>query len=138
VDITAKFPPGTTHGGRRGKPDCDICHDIHGFPARFVPRGGITAACADCHAAIAGPHVHEHPASPIEGCSICHDPHGSPNRHQLKLQDEAALCIGCHVQVPQFHLGSSPASPPRFGLGTQCTNCHEAVHGSNLDRSLLR
>jgi hypothetical protein len=40
--------------------------------------------------------------------------------------------------VPAFHGGANLAAPPRFGLDTQCTNCHAAIHGSNFDPLFLR
>jgi len=56
----------------------------------------------------------------------------------LAHQRVAELCFGCHAAVPAFHAGTNPAAPPRFGLDTQCTNCHSAIHGSNFDPFFLR
>ncbi|MDW7983493.1 MAG: cytochrome c3 family protein [Acidobacteriota bacterium] len=72
----------------------------------------------------------EHGSSLVEGCTTCHDPHGSPNRRQLIFQSTADLCHSCHATVPGFHI--------RFRPDTQCTNCHSAIHASNLSPYFLK
>jgi DmsE family decaheme c-type cytochrome len=118
--------------------DCTSCHDPHAPQSRTLLGGFKQQACVSCHPDKEGPFVFEHQASRVEGCTACHSPHGSPNRHLLTHQRTGELCFTCHAAVPQFHSGFAPAGPPRFGLDTQCTNCHVAIHGSNLDPGLLR
>jgi DmsE family decaheme c-type cytochrome len=118
--------------------DCASCHDSHAPQSRSLLGGFRQQACAECHLDKLGPFVFEHQASRVEGCIACHSPHGSPNRHLLNHQSTGELCFTCHANVPQFHSGFAPVGPPRFGLDTQCTNCHVAIHGSNLDPGLLR
>jgi DmsE family decaheme c-type cytochrome len=137
-DVLAAFDFNERHRLREGALECVSCHDPHAMPTRSLLGGFKQEQCIDCHEDKGGPFVFEHPASRVEGCTACHTPHGSPNRHLLATQRVAELCIGCHATVPQFHLGFNPAAPPRFNLGTQCTNCHSSIHGSNFDSHFLR
>jgi DmsE family decaheme c-type cytochrome len=126
------------HRLREGVLECTSCHDPHASATRSLLGGFKQEACLECHADKGGPFVFEHPASRIESCTACHTPHGSPNRHLLGHQQVSELCFSCHAAVPQFHLGFSPAAPARFGLGTQCTNCHSSIHGSNFSPFFLK
>jgi DmsE family decaheme c-type cytochrome len=126
------------HRLRDGALDCTSCHDPHAPMSRPSLGGFKQAQCAGCHADKGGPFVFEHPASRTEGCTACHSAHGSPNRHMLAHQRVGELCFSCHAAVPQFHAGFSPTTPPRFGLDTQCTSCHSAIHGSNFNPFFLR
>jgi DmsE family decaheme c-type cytochrome len=137
-EIFAQFAATERHRLLEGSIDCVSCHDPHEPQTRQMLGGFKQALCESCHADKTGPFVFEHPVSRTEGCTACHSPHGSPNRHLLAHQRVAELCFGCHALVPQFHLGSGPAGEPRFGLGTQCTNCHSAIHGSNFSEFFLR
>jgi DmsE family decaheme c-type cytochrome len=118
--------------------ECTSCHDPHEPATRPLLGGFKQEKCVGCHSDKGGPFVFEHPASRVEGCTACHSPHGSPNRHMLAHQRVAELCFTCHAEVPSFHGGANLAAPPRFGLDTQCTNCHSAIHGSNFDPFFLR
>jgi DmsE family decaheme c-type cytochrome len=126
------------HRLREGALECTSCHDPHAPATRSLLGGFKQQQCADCHADKSGPFVFEHAASRTEGCTACHTPHGSPNRHLLAHQRIAELCLTCHAAVPQFHAGFNAAAPPRFGLDTQCTSCHSAIHGSNFHPFFLR
>ena len=133
----SEFTFNERHRLREGVLDCTSCHDAHAPAARSLLGGVKQQQCLDCHADKGGPFVFEHAASRVEGCTACHSPHGSPNRHMLAHQRVGELCFSCHAAVPQFHAGN-PAGPPRFGLDTQCTNCHSAIHGSNFSPFFLR
>jgi DmsE family decaheme c-type cytochrome len=137
-EIFTQFALNERHRLLEGVLECVSCHDPHGPASRAALGGFKQAQCVGCHADKSGPFVFEHAASRVEGCTACHAPHGSPNRHLLAIQDTGALCYSCHVTVPQFHLGFGPAAPARFGLDTQCTNCHATIHGSNFDPLFLR
>jgi DmsE family decaheme c-type cytochrome len=126
------------HRLTEGVLECSSCHDPHAPPTRNLLGGFKQQQCMECHSDKGGPFVFEHAASRVEGCTACHSPHGSPNRHLLSHQNTGDLCFSCHANVPQFHLGFSPAGPPRFGSDTQCTNCHSAIHGSNFSPVFLR
>lgn len=134
-DVGAKFEMNERHRLDAGSMSCVSCHDAHdSFAAARLGGPGGAESCLQCHTNLGGPFIFEHPASRVEGCTACHDPHGSPNRHLLSFHEQGQLCYSCHVQMPGFHLGS----PVRFGADANCTNCHSAIHGSNLDRTFLR
>jgi len=129
-EVISNFNLNEHHRLPEGILDCSTCHDPH-EPQTRVRLGGFThEQCFKCHADKQGPFVFEHASIRIEGCTICHDPHGSANRHMLHFQNVAELCYSCHIAVPGFHT--------RFTKMTSCTNCHSAIHGSNLSLFFLQ
>jgi DmsE family decaheme c-type cytochrome len=126
------------HRLREGVLECTSCHNPHAPATRTLLGGFKQQQCGNCHLDKTGPFVFEHGASRVEGCTGCHTPHGSPNRHLLAYQRVGELCLSCHAAIPQFHAGFNAAAPPRFGLDTQCTSCHSAIHGSNFHPFFLR
>jgi DmsE family decaheme c-type cytochrome len=100
--------------------------------------------CFRCHAEKEGPFVYEH-APVSEDCMMCHSPHGSVADNLLK-QAEPTLCLNCHAM--HFHANvesddsfTVPRDGSRFSSGkdgwkkgmlTKCTQCHTAIHGSDL------
>lgn len=137
-EIFTQFSSNERHRLFEGTIDCVSCHNPHEPVTRRLLGGFKQTMCESCHADKAGPFVFEHRASRVESCTACHSPHGSTNRHLLTHQRVGELCFSCHAETPQFHLGFSPFGPPRFGLDTQCTNCHSAIHGSNFHEFFLR
>ena len=137
-DQLAAFELNERHRLTEGALECTSCHDPHASASRTLLGGFKQSQCAECHTDKDGPFVYEHGASRVDGCTACHAPHGSPNRHMLGHQSVAEQCYSCHAAVPQFHFGFSPVAPPRFGLDTQCTNCHSSIHGSNFDAAFLK
>lgn len=110
------------HPIREGKMTCLDCHDPHGGSAA---NGLLTAnkneLCFQCHAEFQGPFSYQHP--PVtEDCMKCHSPHGSANQSLLILS-QPALCLQCHSA---HHNGAS------LPLVDRCTNCHNAIHGSDI------
>ncbi len=137
-ETLAAFELNERHRLIEGALECTSCHDPHAAATRTLLGGFKQDACLECHADKGGPFVFEHPASRVDGCTACHSPHGSQNRHLLTHQNVAEQCYSCHAGVPQFHFGFNPAAPARFGLDTQCTNCHSTIHGSNFDPDFLK
>jgi len=118
-----------------GRTACVDCHDPHGSAtvAELV-EPTLNDTCFDCHADKRGPYLFEHPPA-AEDCSLCHTPHGSVNPALLTARGPF-LCQQCHSAA--FHpsqLYDADSLPGgRAGqnlLGSNCLNCHPAVHGSN-------
>ena len=137
-EIFSQFAFNERHRLQEGVLDCTSCHDPHARQTRRLLGGFKQTQCTGCHSDKDGPFVFEHQASRSEGCTACHSPHGAPNRHLLTHQNVAEMCYACHAAVPQFHTGFSPVAPVRFGLDSQCTNCHSAIHGSNFHPAFLQ
>ncbi|MFQ5737566.1 MAG: cytochrome c3 family protein [Acidobacteriota bacterium] len=111
---------------------CSGCHDPHG---QSLQRTSVSLipdrTCLDCHTEKEGPFVFEHLASTVTGCMSCHAPHGSTNPRLLVRSDVRFLCLECHSETPTFH----DLTRDRF---QNCTLCHTAIHGSQVDGTLLR
>jgi len=147
-DIWASFQRPYTHRLTEGAMSCVDCHNPHGT---FLPRSIQTVSanepgCMKCHGDKAGPFVFEHAPVRLEGCMACHQPHGSSNPRMLTRQLVRLVCQECHSNLPpttpagNATLGTiGPAihdlTSPRF---QNCTNCHQKVHGSNVDRDLFK
>ena len=110
------------HPIREGKMTCVDCHDPHGGSAgNHLNAANGNELCLSCHAEFQGPFSFQHP--PVnEDCLKCHSPHGSPNQNLLTLS-QPALCLQCHSA---HHNGAS------LPLLDRCTNCHNAIHGSDI------
>jgi len=130
-DILAEFNLNERHRLREGILTCTSCHDPHKPSSGQQLAGFKQQTCLQCHVEKGGPYLYEHGANQVEGCTACHVPHGSPNRHLLAQQSVADLCFSCHTQAPAWH--------SRFtSMTTNCTTCHVAIHGSNLNRLFLK
>jgi DmsE family decaheme c-type cytochrome len=110
------------HPVREGKMTCVDCHDAHGGSAgNGLTESNTNTLCLNCHAEYQGPFTFQH--APVnESCVKCHSPHGSPNQNLLAIS-QPALCLQCHSA---HHNGSS------LPLVDRCTNCHNAIHGSDI------
>ena len=159
-DIMAKSYYPTHHPVKEGKMKCSDCHANHGSLLNNLKTDErITDLCLNCHTRYQGPFTFEHEPV-VEDCTICHDPHGTVANNLLK-KNEPFLCLQCHemhfhtaiqspnVTSPANAGGSIPFNPktnatsqkiegkpnPRTTqilMGTKCTTCHGAVHGSDL------
>lgn len=127
--VFTQFDFNEGHRLREGVMSCASCHDPHAPAPRVRLAGFQRETCLECHTDKGGPFVFEHGSNIVEGCISCHTPHGSPNRHMLNTQRVAETCYSCHATVPGFHAFFSP--------DTNCTNCHAAIHGSNLHPAFL-
>jgi DmsE family decaheme c-type cytochrome len=123
------------------------CHNPHGRllanPLRDVSAN--EPGCFKCHGDKRGPFTFEHaPMRMAEGCQNCHEPHGSANPRMLTRADVKFQCLECHSNLGagsgQGTLGGVPPAfhdlrNPRI---QNCTVCHVKVHGSHVNRALLR
>ncbi len=145
-EIGAKFLLTSHHPVREGLMECQSCHEVHGAEAKHAFDDSGRELCVSCHTEQEGPFIYEH--QPVnEDCGICHDPHGAI-ADNLLVQNEPALCMSCHPM--HFHTSlagfdgnfTNPLHEERGGLSTKdgfkksmltkCTQCHIAVHGSDL------
>ncbi|HVU23851.1 MAG TPA: cytochrome c3 family protein [Opitutus sp.] len=141
ANLRGQFALPNAHPVLAGHMSCSDCHDPHEGNAR--PEGGaklarLNESCLKCHAQQSGPYVFEHEAL-REGCVTCHSPHGSVNAKMLRVRNQN-LCLQCHFQqqtaAGQLLIGGRDHAP--FVTRGTCwsAGCHEAVHGSHVNRSL--
>lgn len=128
TEVIGQFSLVERHPVLEGFMRCADCHDPHGTTESRFLRGALNETCTSCHADKAGPFVFPHPVAETEGCVACHTPHGSTNPHMLSYREVTFVCLGCHAFQPTFH------TQPGFA---DCTACHYAIHGSNLDPHFL-
>jgi predicted CXXCH cytochrome family protein len=145
LETQAEFHFPQHHPVLEGKMNCVQCHDPHGMDI-MKPAGGLAMArlnetCAQCHREQTKPVIYEH-AAMREGCTVCHSPHGSINAKMLTAPD-SNLCLPCHAQVPgpgagkRIYIGGRDHTSS-LALGScWSAGCHAAVHGSNIQHSLL-
>ena len=150
VSAWAQFQRPYKHRVPEGAMSCVDCHNPHGS---FRPSMTQTFAvnepgCFRCHTDKRGPFTFEHAAVRFETCSRCHEPHGSSNPRMLVRQEVRFVCLECHSNAPS----QSTSTIARAALGVvppafhdlrspryrNCTTCHQKIHGSHVDRNLLR
>lgn len=141
LDKKGSFSTAHHHPLQEGKVSCGDCHNPH--EGRAVKGGGTSMAganetCFKCHTAQRGPFVFEHEAL-REGCTTCHSPHGSVNQRMLTERNQI-LCLKCHLQTqvaPGKIIIGGHEHTDDLPRGTcWSAGCHEAVHGSQINRSL--
>jgi DmsE family decaheme c-type cytochrome len=148
TDIWASFQRQYHHRVPEGAMSCVDCHNPHGsiLPHMIQTVNANEPSCFKCHANLRGPYTFEHAPVRLEGCGTCHEPHGSANPRMLIRAQVRFVCLECHSNLP------SPTPPANGTLGTvppsfhdlrnprfqQCTNCHQKVHGSFVNRAFLR
>jgi len=135
-NVQAQFALPVHHRVPEGLLKCSDCHNPHGSINRSSLNATNWETCVKCHVEKRGPYVYEHPALRVEGCVICHNPHGSTNRMLLVRREGRQLCLQCHSG---FHAqAATPHSRLGFQTSGECTRCHVAIHGSELDVNFLR
>jgi DmsE family decaheme c-type cytochrome len=142
----AQFQKANHHKLPEGAMSCVDCHNPHGTvrPAMTKTFAANEPGCFACHGDKRGPFTFEHAPVRFEGCSTCHEPHGSNNPRMLTRQEVRYVCLECHANLPFANkTGTIGVVPPAFHdlrlpQFQNCTVCHQKVHGSHVDRNLLR
>jgi DmsE family decaheme c-type cytochrome len=147
VNVWARFQLPNHHKLPEGAMSCVDCHNPHGSfrPAMLQSFGANEPGCFNCHGDKRGPFTFEHAAVRFEGCGACHEPHGSANPRMLIRQEVRLVCLECHANLPvatstRTVMGVVPPSfhDLRSPVFQNCTTCHQKIHGSQVDRNLLR
>jgi DmsE family decaheme c-type cytochrome len=147
LNVWAQFQRPNHHKLPEGAMSCVDCHNPHGTirPPMLQSFAAAEPGCFTCHGDKRGPFTFEHAAVKFEGCGSCHEPHGSANPRMLIRQEVRYVCLECHANFPNLTATNSALGvvPPAFhDIGSprfqNCTICHQKVHGSYVDRNLLR
>ena len=143
LDIKGKFMLQHHHPVVEGRMSCTDCHNMHGSDVRASGGAmllGDNEKCFKCHKEMRGPFVFEHDAL-REGCGSCHNPHGSIN-DKLLAAGQTITCLRCHWEsrfnTADAEIGDRSHSSYNIAAGQDCVDCHTAVHGSNIWRSLRK
>ncbi|MBL8177594.1 MAG: DmsE family decaheme c-type cytochrome [Bryobacterales bacterium] len=144
VATLAQFQRPYRHKLQEGGIGCVDCHNPHGRLLTNALRdvSSNEPGCLRCHGDKRGPFAFEHAPMRMEGCSACHESHGSSNPRMLTRPQVAQQCLECHSNLgtnsrtlggipPAFH----DLANPRI---RSCTGCHVKIHGSHVNRTLLR
>jgi len=148
TDVKAAFMQPFTHRVSQGAMSCVDCHNPHGSfkPGLMQTSDANQPGCFQCHGDKRGPFTFEHAPVREEGCQSCHEPHGSQNAKMLTRPEVRLVCLECHANLPTLPGQTARVTgvvPPAFhDLTTpryrNCTICHQKIHGSHIDRNLLR
>jgi DmsE family decaheme c-type cytochrome len=146
LNAWAQFQKPFHHKLPEGAMSCVDCHNPHGSirPAMGQIFAANEPGCLACHGDKRGPFTFEHAPVRFEGCATCHEPHGSANPRMLVRQEVRLVCLECHANLPTVRLsGVLGVVPPSFHdlrspLYQNCTVCHQKIHGSHVDRNLLK
>ena len=150
TDIWASFQRPYKHRLPEGAMSCVDCHNPHGsiLPAQIQTTRANEVACFNCHGDKSGPFVFEHAPVRLEGCAACHEPHGSANPRMLTRAQVQFVCLECHANLPgpvppPSAIGPLGTVPPAFHdlrnpVFQNCTICHQKIHGSWVNRALLK
>ena len=143
--VWAQFQRPYKHRLPEGAMACTGCHNPHGTfrPRNMAVFAGNEPGCIRCHAEKRGPFTFPHAPMRLEGCSQCHEPHGSANPRMLIRQEVRFVCLECHSNLPVPNTAAMGVIPPAFHdlrspRFRNCTICHQKIHGSYVDRNLLR
>jgi DmsE family decaheme c-type cytochrome len=147
IDVKASFAEPFKHRIPENAMTCVDCHNPHGSfkPGLMRLASANEPGCFQCHSDKRGPFTFEHAPVREEGCQSCHAPHGSSNAKMLIRQEVRLVCLECHANLPGTNTNARVTGmvPPAFHDLTSaryrnCTVCHQKVHGSHVDRNLLR
>jgi DmsE family decaheme c-type cytochrome len=147
LNVVAQFQKPYHHRVPEGAMSCVDCHNPHGSirPAMAQTFAANEPGCLACHGDKRGPFTFEHAPVRFETCATCHEPHGSANPRMLTRPVVLQVCLECHANLPAAVAANKAAGvvPPSFHdlrspRFQNCTVCHQKVHGSYVDRNLLR
>lgn len=145
IEVKASFAEPFKHRVPENAMTCVDCHNPHGSfkPGLMRMASANEPGCFNCHADKRGPFTFEHAPVREEGCQSCHMPHGSQNAKMLTRQEVRLVCLECHANLPVSSRIVTGVVPPAFHDMTSpryrnCTICHQKIHGSHIDRNLLR
>ena len=141
----AQFQRPFHHKLPEGAMSCVDCHNPHGSirPAMLQTFAANDPGCIKCHGDKRGPFTFEHAPMRFEGCQACHEPHGSANPRMLTRAEVRFVCLECHANLPTVQTKVAGVVPPAFHnlllpQFQNCTVCHQKIHGSHVDRNLLK
>ena len=146
LDVWAQFQRPNHHRLPEEAMSCVDCHNPHGSirPTMTTTFAANEPGCFSCHGDKRGPFAFEHAPVRFEGCGSCHEPHGSANPRMLTRQSVQYVCLECHANLPTSNrTGTIGVVPPAFHdlrspVYQNCTVCHQKIHGSHVDRNLLK
>ncbi len=145
LEVKAAFAEPFRHRVPENAMTCVDCHNPHGSfkPGMMRFASANEPGCLSCHNDKRGPFAFEHAPVREEGCQSCHVAHGSSNAKMLTRQEVRLVCLECHANLPVSSGKVTGVVPPAFHDLTSprfrnCTICHQKIHGSHIDRNLLR
>jgi DmsE family decaheme c-type cytochrome len=150
IEVKTAFAQPFKHRIPENAMTCVDCHNPHGTfkPGLMQTTSANEPGCFKCHSDKRGPFTFEHAPVREEGCQTCHAPHGSTNSKMLIREEVRLVCLECHANLPSqantgVSGGVSGVVPPAFHDLTSpryrnCNVCHQKIHGSHVDRNLLR
>jgi DmsE family decaheme c-type cytochrome len=146
LSVSAQFNKPYHHKVPENAMSCVDCHNPHGSlrPAMQQTFAANEPGCLNCHSDKRGPFAFEHGPVRFEGCQACHEVHGSTNPRMLTRQEVRYVCLECHANLPVGNkTGTIGVVPPAFHdlrspVYQNCTVCHQKIHGSYVDRNLLK
>ena len=134
--VKMEFAQFSHHPVPEHKMACTDCHDPHNSSNSTNLKGfQVKAVCTKCHMEYQGPFIYEH-ADVTEDCTNCHRPHGSPNDMLLEVS-QPFLCLQCHSGHNSGFMASGALNQTdrKQAFYSRCTDCHSAVHGTDIPSS---
>jgi DmsE family decaheme c-type cytochrome len=151
LDVKAQFAKPFRHKVPEDQMICVDCHNPHGSVRQSMIQtfAANEPGCFRCHGDKRGPFTFEHAVVRFEGCGACHEAHGSTNPRMLNRHEVRLTCLECHSNLPAVGSAATNGTllagvvPPAFHdlrspRYQNCTVCHQKVHGSYVDRNLLK